>query len=56
MNTAKAGSLKAKTFVLTGVFPEVGGGQGLNLGKEKVAAMITSFGGRVTSAISGTYE
>ena len=55
MNGAKAGSLKGKTFVLTGVFPEVGGGQGLNLGKDKVETMITSFGGTVTSAISGMY-
>ena len=33
---------------MTGVFPEVGGGAGLNLGKERVKAMIESFGGRVT--------
>jgi BRCT domain type II-containing protein len=55
MNGAKACSLKGKTFVLTGIFPEVGGGQGLNLGKDKVETMITSFGGTVTSAISGMY-
>jgi hypothetical protein len=35
------------------VFPEVGGGAGLNLGKDRVKAMIESFGGKVTSAISG---
>ena len=45
--------LAGKTFVLTGVFPEVGGGSGLNLGKNKVTKMIQSFGGRVTSAVSG---
>jgi len=87
--------LQRKTVVLTGVFPEVGGGagtsmvrffemaetiwcanvrrilynsvlttslvsstckylpSGLNLGKAKVRSMVESFGGRVTSAISG---
>ena len=30
-----------------------GGGSGLNLGKAKVKSMIESFGGRVTSAVSG---
>jgi len=45
--------LSGKRFVLTGVFPEVGGGCGLSMGKEKVKAMIESFGGRVTSAVSG---
>jgi len=48
-----ANVLRGKTCVMTGVFPEVGGGAGLNLGKEKVKAMIESFGGRVTSSISG---
>jgi BRCT domain type II-containing protein len=42
--------------VLTGVFPEVGGGGGLNLGKARVTAMIASFGGRVTSAVSGVTD
>merc|ERR1712238_32771 len=42
-----------KTFVMTGLFPEVGGGAGLSLGKAKVKLLIESFGGRVTSAISG---
>ena len=32
---------------------QVGGGCGLELGKERVRQMITSFGGRVTSAVSG---
>ena len=45
--------LKGKTVVMTGVFPEVGGGAGLNLGKDRVKAMIESFGGKVTSSISG---
>ena len=42
-----------KTFVLTGIFPEIGGGKGLSLGKDKTKAMIVAFGGRVTSSISG---
>ncbi|GKY93930.1 hypothetical protein MPSEU_000359900 [Mayamaea pseudoterrestris] len=42
-----------KKFVLTGLFPEVGGGTGLSLGKARVRAMIESFGGVVTSGISG---
>ena len=41
------------TVVLTGTFPEVGGGSGLNLGKDKVKMMIQKCGGRVTSAVSG---
>ena len=53
VNGAQHGALNNKTFVLTGIFPEVGGGVGLNLGKDRVKAMIESFGGRVTSAISG---
>ena len=46
-------SLAGKTCVMTGVFPELGGGAGLNLGKDRCKAMIESFGGRVTSAVSG---
>jgi len=49
---APAGSLSGQTFVLTGVFPEVGGGEGLKLGKERVKKLITSFGGKVTSSVS----
>lgn len=50
---AIASCLGGKTFVLTGVFPEIGGGTGLNLGKDKMKALISSFGGKVTSSISG---
>lgn len=50
---ALAESLSGRTFVLTGVFPELGGGAGLKLGKDRLRDMISSFGGRVTSAISG---
>lgn len=46
-------ALAGITIVITGVFPELGGGAGLTLGKERCKAMIESFGGRVTSAISG---
>jgi len=45
--------LSGITCVLTGVFPEVGGGADLNLGKDRVKAMVESFGGRVTGSISG---
>lgn len=45
--------LKGKRFAMTGVFPELGGGGGLDLGKARLRAMIESFGGRVTSSISG---
>ena len=31
----------------------VGGGMGLNLGKNKVSDWVESFGGRVTKAVSG---
>jgi len=43
---ATAGSLAGQTLVLTGVFPEVGGGAGLDLGKARVKAMVESFGGK----------
>jgi NAD-dependent DNA ligase len=49
-------ALKGKTFVLSGTFPEVGGGSGLSLGKAKAKAMIQSFGGRVTGSISGVTD
>ena len=50
---ARASAYAGKTVVLTGVFPELGGGAGLNLGKDRARALIESFGGRVTSAVSG---
>jgi len=50
---APAGCLSGQTFVLTGVFPEIGGGTGLELGKARVKKMVESFGGRVTSSVSG---
>ena len=53
VNGGIAGVLDGKRFVLTGVFPEIGGGSGLVLGKDRTTGMIESFGGRVTSAVSG---
>ena len=50
---ALADFLSGKTVVLTGIFPQVGGGAGLSLGKDRVKKCIESFGGKVTSAISG---
>jgi hypothetical protein len=46
-------ALLGKTIVLTGIFPEVGGGAGLSLGKDKAKALCQQFGARVTSSISG---
>ena len=37
--------LKDQTFVSTGIFPELGGGAGINIGKERLRKMIESFGG-----------
>lgn len=37
--------LKGQTFVSTGIFPELGGGTGINIGKERLRQMIESFGG-----------
>ena len=53
VNGAVANVLDGKRFVLTGTFPEVGGGAGLNQGKDRTKEMIESFGGKVTSAVSG---
>ena len=53
VNGAVANVLEGKRFVLTGTFPEVGGGAGLNQGKDRTKEMIESFGGKVTSAVSG---
>ena len=50
---ARPHALAGQTVVLTGLFPEVGGGTGLSLGKDRVKAIVASFGGRVTGSISG---
>lgn len=51
-----AHTLAGKTFCLTGTFPELGGGTGLTLGKERTQVMIESFGGRVTTCLSGVTD
>jgi hypothetical protein len=50
---APHGSLAGQTVVLTGTFPELGGGAGLNLGKDRAKAMVEAFGGKVTGSVSG---
>ena len=40
-------NLAGKTCVMTGIFPEVGGGAGLSLGKDRVKSMLQSFGAKV---------
>jgi len=45
-------ALKAKSFVLTGVFDEVEGGVGMAKGKGGLEAMIADAGGKVVSAVS----
>ncbi|KAG2485002.1 hypothetical protein HYH03_016205 [Edaphochlamys debaryana] len=52
-NAQGASHWKGRTFVLTGIFPELGGGAGLDLGKDRCRALIESFGGRVTGSVSG---
>ena len=52
-NGGVVGALSGKTIVMTGIFPEVGGGAGLGIGKDKVKRIIESFGGRVTGSVSG---
>ena len=44
--------LKGKTFVMTGVFPEVGGGDDDSLGVENLKSMIETFGGKVITRYS----
>ena len=50
---AGANALAGKKFVLTGVFPEIGGGAGLYLGKERTKTLLKSFGASVVGSISG---
>jgi len=44
--------LSGKTFVMTGVFIEVGGGDDDSVGVENLKSMIESFGGKVTTRFS----
>ena len=50
---AMEGALSGLWFVLTGMWPTMGGGHGLTLGKERVKACIKRFSGIVTTAILG---
>lgn len=52
-NGCLANVLQGKRVVLTGIFPELGGGAGLSLGKDRAKALVASFGGRVTGSVSG---
>ena len=46
-------AFNGKTVVLTGVFPSVGGGCGLNQGKDRLKAMLEGMGAKVRSSVSG---
>jgi hypothetical protein len=50
---ATADSLKGQTVVISGIFPELGGGAGLTLGQGRVAAIVKQFGGTVRHSVSG---
>ena len=45
--------LRDKTVVMTGVFPQVGGGAGLSLGKARLRSMLEKLGAKVRSSVSG---
>ena len=45
-NESQASFLKGKTVVMTGTFPEIGGGMGLELGKERLRSMLQSLGAK----------
>ena len=55
-NGAMESALSGKTIVMTRIFPELGGGAGLSLGKDKMKKILTSFSARVTSALSGATD
>jgi len=46
-------ALAGEVVVLTGTFPELGGGAGLALGKARCREMVETFGGAVRSKVSG---
>ncbi len=46
-------SLGGLRFALSGTWPNLGGGSGLEVGKQRRKARIEQFGGRVTGSISG---
>jgi NAD-dependent DNA ligase len=49
-------SLEGLRFVLSGTWPNLGGGSGLKVGKQRLKARIEQFGGRVTGDISGVTD
>ncbi|KAJ3287982.1 hypothetical protein HDU79_005174 [Rhizoclosmatium sp. JEL0117] len=53
INGADPNALHGHTIVLTGLFPEIGGGTGLNLGKDRLRDICESFGAKVRAAVSG---
>ncbi len=53
MDGAVQGSLEELRFILSGTWPNLGGGSGLKVGKQRLKTPIKQFGGRVTRAISG---
>jgi hypothetical protein len=56
LDGAIQGSLEGWQFVLSGTWPNLGGGMGLKAGKHWQKARIEQFGGRVTSSISGVTD
>jgi hypothetical protein len=53
LHGAVPGCLQGETVVITGTFPELGGGAGLRLGKDRAKDLVESFGGKVTGSVSG---
>ena len=53
VSETETGILKGSVVVLSGVFPDIGGGSGLRLGKDAMKEMITKNGGRVAGCFSG---
>ena len=52
-NGALPNSLSGQIVVMTGIFPELGGGAGLTLGKDRAKTLLASFGAKVTASVSG---
>jgi BRCT domain type II-containing protein len=53
LDGAIEGQLKGTRFVVKSVFPQICGGFGLTIGREKLQAMIESFDSKVTTLLSG---
>ena len=52
MNSSAFVSAVGKTFVLTGVFPSMGGGTGLDVGKAALTKLIVESGGVVKESVT----